>query len=106
MNGLCLTISKNTDAEVNSEMMNVLPLEQLMLSKPDSKIILASDVNNLNIRSVLNQLSFTQLVKVPTRGQKILDVFITNAPNYWKNVKVVKSLVRSDHDMHGNHIPP
>ena len=73
--------------------------EQLMLSKPDSKIILAGDVNNLNIRSILNQLSFTQLVKVPTRGQKILDVFITNAPNYWKNVKVVKSLVRSDHDM-------
>ena len=73
--------------------------EQLMLSKPDSKIILAGDVNNLNIRSVLNQLSFTQLVNVPTRGQKILDVFITNAPNYWKHVKVVKSLVRSDHDM-------
>ena len=73
--------------------------EQLMLSKPDSNIILAGDVNNLNIRSVLNQLSFTQLVKVATREQKILDVFITNAPNYWKNVKVVKSLVRSDHDM-------
>ena len=73
--------------------------EQLMLSQPDSKIILAGYVNDLNIRSVQNQLSFTLLVKFPTRGQKILDVFITNAPNYWKNVKVVKSLVRFNHDM-------
>ena len=73
--------------------------EQLLLSKPNSNIIIAGDINNLNIRSVLNQLPFTQLVKIPTRGLKILDVFITNVPNYWKSVKVVKSLVRSDHDM-------
>ena len=73
--------------------------EQLLLSKPNSNIIIACDINNLNIRSVLNQLPFTQLVKTPTRGLKILDVFITNVPNYWKSVKVVKSLVRSDHDM-------
>ncbi len=38
-------------------------------------------------------------IKTPTRGLKILDVFITNVPNFWKSVKVVKSLVRSDHDM-------
>ena len=73
--------------------------EQLLLSKSNSNIIIAGDINNLNIRSVLNQLPFTQLVKTPTRGLKILDVFITNVPNYWKSVKVVKSLVRSDHDM-------
>ena len=66
--------------------------EQLLLSKPNSNIIIAGDINNLNIRSVLNQLPFTQLVKTPTRGLKILDVFITNVPNYWKFVKVVKSL--------------
>ena len=49
--------------------------------------------------SILNQLSFTQLITVPTRGQRTLDAFITNVPNYWKKTKVVKSLVRSDHDM-------
>ena len=59
--------------------------------KPNSKIIIAGDVNQLDIRNLLNQPSFVQLVKVPTRGQRILDVFITNAPHYWKRVKVVKS---------------
>ena len=73
--------------------------EQLLQLKPDSKIILAGDINNMNILSYLNQLSFTLLVKVPKRGQRTLDVFITNVPNYWKKIKVVKSLVRSDHDM-------
>lgn len=73
--------------------------EQLLSAKPNSKIIIAGDINKLNIRNLLDQLSFAQLVKVPTRGQNILDVFITNAPHYWKKVKVVKSLVRSDHDM-------
>ena len=56
-------------------------------------------MNNFNIGSILNKLSFTQLIKIPTRGQRTLDVFITNVPNYWKGTKVVKSLVRSDHDM-------
>ena len=39
------------------------------------------------------------MVKTPTRGDNILDVFITNVQNYWKKVKVAKSLVRSDHKM-------
>ena len=34
---------------------------------------------------------------VPTRGQNILDVFITNVPYYWLNAKVIKSLVWSNH---------
>ena len=39
------------------------------------------------------------MIKTPTRGDNILDVFITNVPNYWKKVKVPKSLVRSDHKL-------
>ena len=73
--------------------------EQILSVKPNSRIIIAGDINKLNIRNLLNQLSLIQLVKVPTRGQNILDVFITNAPHDWKKVKVVKSLVKSDHDM-------
>ena len=42
-------------------------------------------------------MSFAQLVKSPTRGENILDVFITNVPHYWKKVKVTNSLIRSDH---------
>ena len=39
------------------------------------------------------------MVKTPTRGDNILDVFITNIPHFWKKIKVAKSLVRSDHKM-------
>ena len=38
-------------------------------------------------------------VKSPTRGQRILDIFLTNVPHFWKKTNVEKSLVRSDHNM-------
>ena len=39
------------------------------------------------------------MVKTRTRGDNILDVFITNIPHYWKKVNAAKSLVRSDYSM-------
>ena len=68
--------------------------EQVLSTLPNTKIIIAGDLNKLNIRTLLNQLSLFQMVKTPTRGDNILNIFITNVPNYWKKVKVVKSLVR------------
>ena len=38
-----------------------------------------------------------QLVKVPTRANRTLDVFITNSPFLWKLGSPMKGLVRSDH---------
>ena len=73
--------------------------EQLLSENPNTKIIITGDINRLNIRDLLNQLSFTQLVRSSTRGNNILDVFVTNAPHYWKEIKVKKSLVRTDHNM-------
>ncbi len=64
---------------------------------PDAKLIIAGDINQLEIKTMLNYHSLAQIVNVPTRGQKILDVFITNVPNYWEKTKAVKGLVRSDH---------
>ena len=61
-------------------------------------------MNNMNIWCILNQLPLTQLVKSPTRGLKILDIFITNVPNYWKSSKVAIGLVRSDQDMVITHL--
>ena len=37
------------------------------------------------------------MVKADTRGQRILDVFITNCPYLWKSPVVSQGLVRSDH---------
>ena len=73
--------------------------EQLLSENPNTKIIITGDINRLNIRDLLNQLSFAQLVRSSTRGNNILDVFVTNAPHYWKEIKVKKSLVRTDHNM-------
>ena len=49
--------------------------EQLLLENPNAKIIITGDLIKLNIYNLLNQLSFSQLVKSPTRGENILDVF-------------------------------
>ena len=38
-----------------------------------------------------------QLVKVPTRANRTLDVFITKCPFLWKPGSSMKGLVRSDH---------
>ena len=73
--------------------------EQVLSTLPNTKTVIAGDLNKLNIRTLLNQPFLFQMVKTPTRGDNILDVFITNVPNYWKKVKVAKILVRSDHKM-------
>ena len=52
--------------------------EQLLLTAPNTKIIIAGDINKLNISSLLKQQSLFQMIKTPTRGDNILDVFITN----------------------------
>ena len=36
-------------------------------------------------------------MNVSTRGQKNVDAFITNVPNFLNKAKAIKSLVRSDH---------
>lgn len=62
------------------------------------KIIIAGDVNQLKYKDLLVHAALFQMVKQPTRGNKILDIFITNTPYLWK-VRVFKSAVRSDHNM-------
>ena len=71
--------------------------ERLLSLEPNAKLIIAGDINQLGIKPLLNYHSLVQIVNVPTRGQKILDVFITNVPNFWNKAKAIKSLVRSDH---------
>ena len=45
----------------------------------------------------MQQHGLHQMVKVPTRRDKILDVFLTNSHLLWKSGKVYERLVRSDH---------
>ncbi|EDO43665.1 predicted protein, partial [Nematostella vectensis] len=71
--------------------------DQILLENPNAKIIIAGDINQLNISEFTRQPALHQMVKVPTRGERILDVFLTNYPFLWKHGSVNKGLVRSDH---------
>ena len=73
--------------------------EQILLRDPNMNIIIAGDINRINIHDLLSQQSLIQMVKTPTRCNNILDVFITNVPHYWKKVQVRKDLLRSDHNI-------
>ena len=43
--------------------------------------------------------SLSQMVKKPTKGENILDPFITNTPYLWEKVNIFESAIRSDHKM-------
>ena len=70
-----------------------------MTLDPNCKIIIAGDVNQLKHKDLLVHTLLSQIVKKPTRGENILDVFITNTPYLWEKVKVFESAIRSDHNM-------
>ena len=71
--------------------------ELIFAGEPNARIIIAGDINHLNFRDLNSQHNLKQLVTKSTRGDKILDVFLTNSSHLWKTPAVFKSLVRSDH---------
>mgnify|MGYP002803377516 CR=1 FL=1 len=71
--------------------------EYILSSDPNAKIIIAGDVNTLDISDLTRQQLLTQVVKKPTRGENILDVFLTNSPLLFKKPVLATSFVRSDH---------
>ena len=66
--------------------------EQILISDPGARIIIAGDVNHLRISEFSRQHNLEQLVKKPTRGQNTLDVFLTNYPYIWKSPTMFISL--------------
>ena len=71
--------------------------DSILSSDPNAKIIIAGDVNTLDINDLMRQQSLTQVVKKPTRGENILDVFLANSPLIFKKPILTTSLVRYDH---------
>jgi exonuclease III len=49
--------------------------EQISLRDPNMNIIIAADINKLNIHDLLSQQSLIQMVKTTTRCNNILDVY-------------------------------
>ena len=71
--------------------------DSVLVSTPNAKLITAGDVNQLNLKCLMQQSDLSQLVKSPTRKEKILDVILTNTPNLFGKVCCKKSLVQTDH---------
>jgi len=64
---------------------------------PQADFILAGDLNQLRDDDVVERTGFTQIVCQPTRSASLLDrVFVSN-PQLYSTVRVVSSLVKSDH---------
>jgi len=63
---------------------------------PTDVFVFAGDVNELNYSELLINFGFCQIVDVPTRGQNLLDVFITNRPDLF-DCTVAKSILSTDH---------
>ena len=57
---------------------------------PDAPIIMGADRNSMDIKPLLNcGLRLKQLVDVGTRNGKILDILITNIPQYFNSPIIV-----------------
>ena len=71
-------------------------MEELTLADASALIVLAGDLNQLDANTVAERTRLTPLVKVPTRGDNILDMLFESEPSY-SNIKIVTSVVKTDH---------
>ena len=71
--------------------------ESILATSPNARLIIAGDINKLDLKSLTQQSGLSQLVKTPTRNNSILDVFLTNTPNIFGKVCTSKSVTKSDH---------
>ena len=68
----------------------VTTLHMLNTKYPDSPMILGADKNKMDITPILNcGLRLKQLVDLPTRGDKILDIIIMNTPQLYKSPTII-----------------
>ncbi|KAK3103783.1 hypothetical protein FSP39_021868 [Pinctada imbricata] len=49
--------------------------------------------------SIINDYSLDQIVDKPTRGDKTLDLVLTNSPSLFNGIKILPSIGKSDHDI-------
>ena len=68
---------------------------------PGCGIFLAGDFNRLNVSRLLTQFKMKQLVCFPTRGDRILDLVLTNLPQTYDKtgVEILPAFGQSDHNV-------
>ena len=60
--------------------------------KPDS-------IQHHKLIDILNDMSLEQLVDKPTRGERTLDIILTNTPSLFNGIKTLPPIGKSDHDI-------
>ena len=70
---------------------------QLSHDFPLADIVVAGDVNQLSDRDIVERTGLTQIVCQPTRGANTLDKIYVSSPQLFNTVRVVASVVKSDH---------
>ena len=51
---------------------------------PNAAIIITGDFNRLNVKQIIDQFRLKQLVKFPTRGNRTLDLTLTNLGKFYQ----------------------
>jgi len=72
-------------------------IEKLNQDYPAALIVLAGDTNQLSNEDMIESTGLTQIVNQPTRGANILDRVYVSNPQMYNIVRVVTSVVTSDH---------
>lgn len=72
-------------------------VEEINRDFPSAHIVLAGDLNQQPDQDLVEQTGLTQIVHQPTRGANILDRIYVSDPSTFDTVRVVASVVRSDH---------
>ena len=72
-------------------------VQELRHDFPTAEIVVAGDFNKLPEISVVAATGLTQIVRQPTRGTNVLDQIYVSDPLVFEAVRVVKSVVKSDH---------
>jgi exonuclease III len=72
-------------------------VEELNREFPTANIVLAGDLNQLPDQDLVERTGLTPIVHQPTRGRSILDRIYVSSPQLYSIVRVVASVVKSDH---------
>ena len=72
-------------------------VEEVSRDFPAANIVIAGDVNYFTKDDLVERTGLTQIVHQPTRGANILDRVYVSCPLLFNTVRVVASVVKSDH---------
>ena len=72
-------------------------LDNLLIERPSAGNIITGDFNHLNSRQLCQRFSRRKLVKMSARAQNILDRFLSNVVELYREAQLLPPLGRADH---------